>query len=53
MSQSQKHPPWRRWLLRAGGVLLLAVVRWVGYLNALITDMGLDIPDPNKGRLYT
>jgi len=22
-------------------------------VNALITDMGLDIPDPNEGRLYT
>ena len=51
-SQSKRSERYRYWGLKRR-TNAQQREQYTAEVNALITDMGLDIPDPNEGRLYT
>lgn len=51
-SQSKRSERYRQWGLKRR-TNAEAREQYMAEVNALITDMGLDVPDPNEGRLYT
>lgn len=51
-SQSKRSERYRYWGLKRR-TNADARAQYTAEVNALISDMGLEIPDPNKGRLYT